>query len=346
MIQKWKTDKSKHIIPLNELIILLKRDMIKPIDNPIFIDKTKAFSIFYEKEPVIAIEINGKAKAYPLGILNSHEIVNDEIDGVKFTVNYCPLCYTSNIYSRELTFKGEKYILDFGTSGMLRKSNLVMWDRQTESWWQQITKEALVGKLAGAKLKQLPSQLISIKQFFEAYPNGKILSPPPMKKDMKYGFNFYYKYDDLKVKKPRLYFGKVDSRLPAMERILGIEIGKNIKAYPYSKLKKERVVYDKIDKNNIVIFYSDGQVSVVDERWIKDSKDVGTSTAFLRILDGKTLDFITEGGYFKDKQTNSTWDITGHCIKGKLKGKKLTPIPYSIEFAFAWFAFYPESSVY
>ncbi len=184
IVQKWKTDTTKHIVPLNELTVLLKRDAIKPIDNPVFVDREKANKIFYEEDPVISIEINSRARAYPLGILTFHEIVNDEIDGVKFVVNYCPLCNTSNIYSRELTFKGKKYVLDFGTTGMLRKSNLVMWDRQTESWWQQITKRAIVGTLSGASLKQLPSMLLSV--------------------DMKYGINPYFKYDDLKVKKFRL----------------------------------------------------------------------------------------------------------------------------------------------
>ncbi len=344
--QEWKTDKSKHIIPLNELIILLKRDAIKPIDNPVFIDKKEAYKIFFEKEPVIAIEINNIAKGYPLGILNSHEIVNDEIDGIKFTVNYCPLCYTSNIYSRELNYNGKKYILDFGTSGMLRKSNLVMWDRQTESWWQQITRKAIVGELSGAVLKQLPSQLISVKQFFKAYPNGKILSPPPMRRKMKYGFNFYYKYDDLKTKKPRLYFDKVDSRLPAMERVIGIESEKSVKAYPYSKLRKEKIIYDKIGNKNIIILYTKGQVSAVDERWIKDSKDVGTATVFLNELAGESMKFKVSDNYFTDIRTNSKWDITGHCFEGKLKGKSLIPLPYSVEFAFAWFAFHPNSSVY
>lgn len=344
--QEWNTDKTNHIVPLKEFIILLKRDSIKPIDNPTFINKDEALKLFFEKEPVIAIEIKGKAKAYPLGILNSHEIVNDEISGIKFTVNYCPLCYTSNVYKRELNFKGKKYLLDFGTSGMLRKSNLVMWDRQTESWWQQLTKKCLVGKLAGAKLKQLPSQLISVRQFFKAYPNGRILSPPNTTDKKRLGFNYYYKYDDLKVKKPRLFFDKVDQRFPAMERILGLEINNEIKAYPYSRLRKQKVIIDKLGNKEIVIFHIKGQVSVVDEKWIKKSKDIGTTTVFSRILDKKKLEFINIGKYFKDKQTDSKWDITGHCIKGRLKGKKLKKIPYSIEFSFAWFAFYPNSLVY
>ena len=346
IVQKWKTNKTKLTIPLNELIVLLKRDIIKPIDKPVFIDKNEAAKIFYEKEPLIAIEINNIAKAYPLGILAFHEIVNDEINGVKFSVNYCPLCNTCNVYSREVNFKGVKYILDFGTSGMLRKSNLVMWDRQTESWWQQITREAIVGEFSGVKLKQLPSMLISVRQFFTAYPNGKILFPLPMKKKMKYGFNPYYKYDDINVKKPRLFFDKVDPRLPALERVLGIDIKSQTKAYPYSKLRKERIIYDKINKQNIVIFYINGQVSAVDEKWIKDSKEVGTATVFLRKLHGKIINFKANGGYFIDKSTNSKWDITGYCFDGKLKGERLISIAYSVEFSFAWFAFYPNSSIY
>lgn len=344
--QSWKTDKSKHIIPLNELIILLKRDAIKPIDNPMFLKKAEAMKIFYEKEPVIAVEINGKAKAYPLGILNLHEIVNDEIDNIKFSVTFCPLCYSTPVFYRKIKYKGKEITLDFGTSGMLRKSNLVMWDRQTESWWQQITGTGIVGELAGVKLKELPSMLISVEDFFKAYPDGKILSPSERMLKKGYGFNPYYKYDDLKVKKPRLFFDKIDSRFPPMERIFGIKTDKIIKAYPYPKIRKLKIINDKIGEKDIVIFYKKGQVSVVDERLIKNSRDVGTTTIFLRNLNGKILKFKPNGDFFTDTLTNSRWDITGHCIEGKLKGKKLTPLPYSVEFSFVWFSFFPNSIVY
>ena len=345
ILQKWQTDTTKHIVPLNELIVLLKRDAIKPIDNPTFVDKEEANKIFYEEDPVIAISINNKARAYPLGILTFHEIVNDEIDGVKFVVNYCPLCNTSNVYNRELTFKNKKYVLDFGTSGMLRKSNLVMWDRQTESWWQQITKKAIVGTLAGASLKQLPSMLLSVKEFFENYPNGKILFIKDTS-EVKYGINPYFKYDNLAVKKPRLFFGKIDQRLPAMERVVGIDFGRVKKAYSFPKLRKQGIIYDSIAGKDIVIFFNKGQVSAVDEKLIKNSKDVGTATVFSPVLDGEKLEFEKDGKYFTDKKTKSKWTITGRCFEGKLKSKRLQPIPYSVEFSFAWFAFYPDSQLY
>ncbi|MBW8052053.1 MAG: DUF3179 domain-containing protein, partial [Cytophagales bacterium] len=129
--QEWKTDITNKSVPLNEFIALLKRDGIPPIDNPKFWNKEEGDKVFFKHEPVIAVAINGKAKAYPLSILTWHEIVNDRIAGVDISATYCPLCNAAIVFDRKLNFKGKEYLLDFGVSGMLRKSDMVMWDRQT-----------------------------------------------------------------------------------------------------------------------------------------------------------------------------------------------------------------------
>ena len=157
--QAWDADTSNASIDLDELWILLERDRIPPIDNPLFLNRDAAGKVFFENEPVISIILDGEARGYPLSILTYHEVVNDRIGENYFSVSYCPLCNSAVVFNRRLEYDGEIYLLDFGTSGMLRKSNLVMWDRQTESWWQQITGSALSGKLNGAELEMMPSHI-------------------------------------------------------------------------------------------------------------------------------------------------------------------------------------------
>ncbi|MBL4625017.1 MAG: DUF3179 domain-containing protein [Flavobacteriales bacterium] len=164
----WKTDTNNvhsSVESLNEFKALIPRDVIPPIDNPNFWSKKQALDSLFGHEPVIAIEINGEAKGYPLSILMYHEIVNDIVGGVPVTGSYCPLCNAGIVFDRRLKFDDNEYELDFGVSGMLRNSDMVMWDRQTETWWQQFTGEGLVGKLQGALLTQIPSITISVEDF-------------------------------------------------------------------------------------------------------------------------------------------------------------------------------------
>ena len=147
-----KTDFSKSRVSWLEIVSGgPPKDGIPSIDNPIF----KAVAGDKEltpRDPVIELAIGGDARAYPLRILIWHEIVNDTVAGVPVTVTYCPLCNSAIVFDRRVP----PHVLDFGTTGKLRNSDLVMYDRQTESWWQQFTGEAIVGALTGTQLKLLP----------------------------------------------------------------------------------------------------------------------------------------------------------------------------------------------
>ncbi len=125
------------------------------------------------QEPVISLDFGGDARAYPLRVMMWHEIVNDMVDGRPVAVTYCPLCNSSLVFDRVVGGR----VLDFGTTGKLRHSDLVMYDRQTESWWQQFTGEAIAGEMAGTELKRIPSRLEAYSSFVERHPNGKILVP-------------------------------------------------------------------------------------------------------------------------------------------------------------------------
>ena len=341
----WETDTSKHIVPLEEFTALLMPDGIPPIDKPEFWDVQKASQTFFEHEPVIIIEIAGKAKAYPLSILTYHEIVNDTLGGTPIAVTYCPLCNAAIVFDRRLSHDGKEDLLDFGVSGMLRNSDLVMWDRQTQSWWQQFTGSALVGELAGEELTYLSSLIISLGEFIETYPEGLVLSTNTGH-DMKYGTNPYTGYDNLENTQPRLFKGEVDSRLPAMERVVDVQVNGKYKIYPLSVISQEEVINDSFEGQPLLILYTSKTVSILDEKNIAESKEIGSVTVFKPEVNGELLTFKKKGSEFVDEQSGSSWSITGKCAAGKLKGEALWPVVHGNHFAFAWFEFHPDSEIY
>ena len=145
-----------HVDFADILSVGVGRDDIPPIDNPKFETIEEAKSVMNALEPVVTFKINGEAKAYPLAILTWHEVVNDVVGGVPVTVTFCPLCNSALAFERTL----EGRVFDFGVSGNLRNSGLIMWDRQTQTWWQQLTGEAIIGELAGHKLPLIPASII------------------------------------------------------------------------------------------------------------------------------------------------------------------------------------------
>ncbi len=350
VVYDWNTDTTNYTIDLSELILVAPKGLFPIIDYPKFIGKEEGLSTYFEHEPVISVEIKGMAKAYPLNMLTFHEMANDTLAGIPILPTYCPLCNSGVVFNRSLNFKGKEYLLEFEVSGFLRNSNMVMFDRETETWWQQLMGEAIVGKLAGAELNIIPSLIISVAEFFERFPNGKILSKQTGYEETmeRYGHNPYYHYDSISKNPYSRFFDKenVDPRLPAMERIVDIQDDGKYKVYPFTTVAEKGVINDQFRSKNIVVFYLSGTVSNMDDRDISKSKDVGSVTVFNPMVDGKLLTFSKNGDVFIDKQTRSEWDITGRSIKGKLKGKQLMIEPHSNHFAFSWLAFFPDSEIY
>lgn len=316
-------------------------DGIPPIDDPKFISTEKADEWLADQEPVIAVEFNGVAKAYPLQIMTWHEIVNDEFDDESVTVTFCPLCNTALVFDREV--KGTVY--DFGTSGRLYKSALVMYDRQTRSWWSQIMGQAIVGELTGTRLEFLSSAIVSWSDFKATHTDGLVLSRDTGYR-RSYGANPYARYD-APGSRPFLFKGEIDERLPAMERVVGVEFNGEARAYPFSGLAEQRVVVDKVGGQDIVVFYYPGTVSALDNRQIAESRDVGAAAVFDPTLDGEQLTFsVNDGGNIIDDQTGSHWNILGEATSGPLEGKELVPIVHGNHFWFAWAAFNPETTIF
>ncbi len=337
----WKTDFSRHSVPFGEVLSGgVPRDGIPPIDKPEFVTVADADGWLAKQEPVIALEINGDARAYPLQVMIWHELVNDEVGGMPVTVSFCPLCNSVLIFDRKL----DGVVYDFGVSGNLRNSDLIMWDRQTESWWQQLTGNAIIGQLAGKKLRILPSSIIAWSDFKAAHPQGKVLS----KKTgylRRYGDNPYVGYDRADTP-PFLFDGKLDDRLQPKERVLAVTIGGVNAAFPFGVLRSERVVSYTLNGQEMVILFKPGARSALGAQSIADAADVGATGVFDPNLDGEKLRFRVEGEHFVDRDTGSVWNILGEAIDGPLAGKKLTPIVHANHFWFTWAAFKPDTTIY
>ena len=218
-----------------------------------------------EEEPVIGLEINGVARAYPLSILIWHEIVNDEIGGRPVTVTYCPLCNSAIVFDRRT---GDK-VLDFGTTGKLRNSDLVMYDRQTESWWQQFLGEAIVGEMTGARLKSIPARLEAFSLFKARHPEGEVLVPsnPGMRR---YGYNPYGGYDSRDAPYG-LFAGELPDDINPMARVVAFKIDGKPHAVAVELLRTQTP----LEVGDVVLTWSSGQNSALDGPMIRESRDVG-----------------------------------------------------------------------
>jgi Protein of unknown function (DUF3179) len=338
---EWKTDFTKHSAPLAEIMSGgPPKDGIPAIDMPEFVSVAAADEWLKPKEPVVFVERNGDARAYPLQILIWHEITNDTVGGVPVAITFCPLCNTAIAFDRRV---GPR-VLDFGTTGRLRFSDLVMYDRQTESWWQQATGEAIVGELTGTHLVPLPAQIISWDTFKRAFPDGHVLSRHTGSR-RPYGRNPYAGYDSVDSS-PFLYRGPRDARLRPMERVVTVSIGADDAAYPFSVLQKVHVVNDGVGGRKIVVLFESGVTSALDQSSIAESRDIGTAAVFERTVNGRTLTFVWTAGQVSDQQTGSAWGILGTAVAGPLKGARLTPVVHGQPFWFAWAVFRPNTRVY
>jgi hypothetical protein len=337
----WKTDFSRHTVPLDEISSGgPPRDGIPPLDAPKFLWLAEGDAFLKPQEPVIAFAHNGEARAYPIQILIWHEIVNDVVGGTPVTVTFCPLCNTAIAFDR--TLDGRVY--DFGTTGNLRHSDLVMWDRQTESWWQQVTGEAIVGELTGKQLALLPAAIVSWEAFKEAYPHGQVLSRDTgFPRD--YGVNPYAGYDDAD-EPPFLFNGSADKRLPPKERVITVSLSGEDAAYPWPVLEMERAINDSVGGAPIVVLWQAGTLSPLDKRSIQASRDIGAATVYRASVDGRRLTFRADGDGFVDAETGTRWTLLGRGTRGPLAGKQLEPVISANHFWFAWAVFKPQTRVY
>ena len=270
---EWpRTDFSQHTVPLREIRSGgPPKDGIPSIDMPRFEQLSDGAAAGWaagigNEEPVISLVIGGDARAYPLRILIWHEIANDIVGGTPVTITYCPLCNSSVVFERTV----ENRILDFGTTGKLRNSDLVMYDRQTESWWQQFGGDAIVGVMSGKHLRLVPSRLESFGRFRQRFAHGKVLIPnDPAARN--YGTNPYVGYD-MRGQRPFLYDGSLPDGIEPMERVIAVETKPGFhEAWSLTLLRQRGT----IKSGNIVLKWEAGQASALDRASIAEGRDIG-----------------------------------------------------------------------
>ena len=237
-------------------------------------------------------------------------------------------------------------ILDFGTTGALRDSNLLMYDRQTESWWQEVGGEGVIGEYAGRRLEQLYLSIVSWADFKASFPDGKVLSRPDSGRP--YGSNPYAGYDR-PDSKPFLFRGEEDPRLPAVERVAAIERDNAAWAVSFTTLAEERVVSASVAGEDIVVFWVPGTASSLDSGTVARGRDVGSAGIFSPVApDGQPLTFRADAaGNIVDHETGSQWNIFGKAVNGPLAGTQLQAIPGRTgQLWFSWSTYRPDTVVY
>ncbi len=312
-------------------------DGIPPVDEPRFL-RPDDVPWLTDDEPVIALTVGDEHRAYPVQVMVWHEIVNDTVAGRPVSVTYCPLCNSALAFDRRL---GDR-LLTFGTSGKLYLSDLVMYDRQTESLWSQIEGRAIAGVLTGEQLERIPVQTVSWAQWRDAHPDGWVLSRDTGA-ERDYGRNPYVGYDEA-TSDPFLFDGDADRRLDVKARVLGLGDPDDPVAVPLAALSRSRVLALEVAGDQVVLWAGEGLRSALDTADIAEGRELATTGAFSPVVDGRTLTFRADGPQtFVDDQTGTTWDVLGRAVSGPLVGTQLEATGHLDTFWFAWSAFHPET---
>jgi hypothetical protein len=315
-----------HIVPLDKIVGGgPPQDGIPSIDNPKFVSIVEADQFLQDADQVVGLNINGDIRAYPLQILVWHEIVNDIVGDTPVAVTYCPLCFTNQVFNR--TVNGQT--VEFGTSGKLYNSNLVMYDRTSNSLWSQALGQAIVGKNAGIKLDRVPFDVAFWKEWKQLNPDTKVLSRDTGS-TRPYGADPYGDY----YTNADLFFpvSSKDDRLGLKEIIVGLENAGQYKAYKLQQIEDSKVINDRIGNKSIALF----------------SLYPFMVRVFDSTINGQNVEFQYDqnSGKIIDNQTGSEWNFDGIATAGEMIGKHLTRLAFDEGFWFEWVAFHPETELY
>lgn len=326
--------------PSNRLRRGAAKDGIPAITGPVFAtDWSSVEETLGDDELVVGVDIEGDARAYPLAILNWHEVVNDVFEphsdddaefGGSLLVTYCPLCGSGVVVDR--TVAGA--VRTFGVSGLLWQSGLVLYDVESESLWNQLSATAIRGPLTGTALTRLPSTIATWGEWRREHPDTTVLLPPPASDTVKgwqsrdYDWNPYVGYD----RSERVGVGdsrNIDGRLHPKTMVVGVTSGVVARAYPLANVVRSGVVNDTVGTLPVVIATS-----------------VGLLVAYDRRVDGRALDFERDGNGLV--AGGSRWSlVSGSAVDGPHEGTQLVRVNNrSPLFWFAWANLYPETEIY
>ena len=307
--------------------ILRLRDAIPPIETPKYTDVAAADQWLTANDIVIGYVDGDEALAYPTRILNYHEIVNETVNDIPVLISYCPLCSSGIVYDRRLD--GE--VLEFGNTSALHNSDMVMYDKQTLSYWFQVEGKAIVGDLTGRRMEVLPTMFMRWADWREAYPDSRVLS-------LDTGYHRPYDRDPFTQLPQLLNGGRFpfpvgeaarDPTLPAGEQVISLVLAGDARAYPIEALAGQ-VVNDEVGGVPLAV--------------IVDSN--GTATALTRQTDDQVLTLAWAEDTLVDEETGTRWTNTGEAISGPLQDTQLELIPARFSFWFAFVAAFPEGTAY
>ena len=339
-----KVDKSRAGVPLEDIIFdtfdggfarlseaedeLIDRllDAIKPIYEPKYVAPNSAEWLTDDDLVLTYVSARGNAFAYPVRILNFHEIVNDVIDGVPVLISYCPLCASGMVYGREL----EGQTLLFGNTSALFESNVVMFDHRTGSYWFQVLGEGIVGPLTGKRLTLLPSMTTTWGEWKKLHPDTQVLSRelgllPRRTYDRDPFAGFADRVNQGEFAFP-VSLEKLDDRLLPGERVLAIQVGEIGKAYQISNRLADEAINDEVGGVKVLVIV----------RAVAKS-----GAAYFRSLDGRTFTFRLNQDAVEDAETGSRWDDAGRAVSGPMAGAQLTPAPMRTSFWFSVVGAFP-----
>ena len=327
-------------VPRGEIEHRLPADHIPAIVDPAFGEDWRDLEVpsdstydggplLPDESPVVGVDRAGEARAYPLRILDWHEVVNDALGG-PLLVTYCPLCGSSVTAERRAA--GRETV--FGVSGRLWRDDLVLYDRATESWWSQLLATAIRGPLTGEQLSLLPSSLTSWGEWRATHPATRVLLPPPRSDTLRgrdATFDYFapkYGYDDDQLIG---YAGDGGDRPAPRRLVVGVTAGGDARAYPFDVVVEAGVVNDAVGGLPVVVTVTPGDALVAYERQVD-----GTALAFEPAGDAH----LRAGG--------SRWErATGRAVDGPHAGTQLAPATdVPAMFWKGWRDFHPETGVY
>ncbi len=296
------------------------KDGIPSIDSPKF-SSIDAIDFMSADDLIIGVWADGEIKGYPHPILDWHEIVNDQMGNQAFALTYCPLTGTAINWNRKLS-NGET--TTFGVSGKLYNNNLIPYDRETDSYWSQINLNCVNGDRVGEAASLFPIIETSWKTWKELFPDAEVLNTNT-------GFNrnyLQYPYGDYKTNNDRIIFplSNLDNRLAAKDRVLGVSINDDWKAYPLSLFETPKVIHDRVGGEEIVVIGSQ------EKNFIVAYKNDNT-TQFS--IDLESLPIIA-----KDEMNNSL------NILGQINNEQLEQPTSFMGYWFSFGAFYPDIEIY
>ena len=322
-------DGTRHLIPIEDVVDGGPgKDGIPSIDEPKFAGSEDWDALDYHDDGwVIGVEVDGERRAYPFQVLVWHEIVNDLFNGVPLLVTYCPLCGSGIVFRRQLASGATP---EFGVSGRLYNSDVLMYDRATDTVWAQLTGTAVIGELTGERLELVPSELVTWGAWTAAYPDSKVLT-----RDTGYQRDYDRQpYGDYDTRSSISFpVAAEDDRLHPKTRITGVELpGSIYVAYPDDAVRDFGPVNDVVGGTPLLV--------------VADGDGGGNVLVFVRAVDGPILDFTAEGRQLVDAITGTRWRHDGHAVEGELAGMQLEQLATTKAFWFAWFAFHQDTELW